>query len=290
MGKDLLTKVAKGVAFGDVSNQAVRNILTELSKTIYGGITEQEMEDTMAFFDWKCPYTGRPLRISIDKSDGSYATDHIYPQNKDWCGLNVKGNLIIVDKEANKAKGRLDIDTFMKTDSDFWSSRGIDLPTRLKRLKKIKDFQEECKYDPDRVRIAINRLLNEHYVYIRNEQEKFIKELLSVLGDVGIKEPEKEYLIAPTEIKFEDSKDEEVKSASCNLVFHPMDERAFKEALLKSRKAHFVLTYDSGAIKETSWDARSFEETSNLRRNIESKTFWRKRKSEGLIKVDVFVD
>ena len=64
MGKDLLTKVAKGVAFGDVSNQAVRNILTELSKTIYGGITEQEMEDTMAFFDWKCPYTGRPLPLT----------------------------------------------------------------------------------------------------------------------------------------------------------------------------------------------------------------------------------
>ena len=44
----LLTKVAKGVAFGDVSNQAVRNILTELSKKLYGGITEQEMYDTIA--------------------------------------------------------------------------------------------------------------------------------------------------------------------------------------------------------------------------------------------------
>jgi hypothetical protein len=248
------------------------------------------MEDTMAFFDWKCPYTRRPLHDSINKRDGSYATDHVYPQNKDWCGLNVKGNLIIVDKEANKAKGRLDIDTFMRTDSDFWLNHGIDLPTRLERLKKIKDFQEKCKYDPDKVRIAISKLLNEHYTYIREEQEKFIKEILNVLGEAGIKAPTKEYLITPTEIKLEESNDKELKNVACSLVLHPADEQAFKDALLKSQKAHFVLTYDSGIIKETSWDVRSFNEASNLRRNIESRTFWRKRRSEGLVKVEVFID
>ena len=79
----LLTKVAKGVAYGDVSNQAIRNVLTELSKDISGGITEQEMYDTLDFFGWKCPYTGRDLRVSIENEDGSYATDHIYPQNRE---------------------------------------------------------------------------------------------------------------------------------------------------------------------------------------------------------------
>ena len=52
----ILTKVAKGVAFGDVSNQSVRNILTETSKQIGGKFTEQEVYDTLDFFDWKCPY------------------------------------------------------------------------------------------------------------------------------------------------------------------------------------------------------------------------------------------
>ena len=51
MGCKLLTKVASGVAFGDVSNYAVRNILTELSKIMSGKFTEQEMEDTMEAFD-----------------------------------------------------------------------------------------------------------------------------------------------------------------------------------------------------------------------------------------------
>ena len=34
-----LTKVAKGIAFGDVSNNAVRNILTQISKELYDDFT-----------------------------------------------------------------------------------------------------------------------------------------------------------------------------------------------------------------------------------------------------------
>jgi hypothetical protein len=166
----ILTKVAKGVAFGDVSNQAIRNILTEISKAVYGGITEQEMEDTMEYFNWECPYTGRSLKKSIEEKDGSYVTDHICSQNKDLCGLNVKGNLVIVDKKANSAKGKLDIDTFMMTDSDFWEEAGIDLATRMARLKKIKDFQKNCNYDFDKVRAGISSILNRHYIHIREEQ------------------------------------------------------------------------------------------------------------------------
>ena len=45
----LLTKVAKGVAYGDVSNISVRNVLTEISKRVGGKFTEQEMYDTMVF-------------------------------------------------------------------------------------------------------------------------------------------------------------------------------------------------------------------------------------------------
>ena len=141
----LLTKVAKGVAFGDVSNQAVRNILTELSKTLYGGITEQEMNDTMEIeFGWRCPYTGRDLKASVLAKDGTYVADHIYPQNKEGCGLNVKGNLILVDKRANSEKGKLDVKTFLEKDSDYWTELGIDKPTRMARLKKIQDFQKKC--------------------------------------------------------------------------------------------------------------------------------------------------
>lgn len=283
----LLTKVAKGVAFGDVSNQSVRNILTELSKAIYGGITEQEMEDTIDFFKWECPYTGRNLKKAIVDGDGSYAADHLYPQNRDWCGLNVKGNIVIVDKKANIAKGGMDVDTFMKTDSKFWDDLGMDLPMRLKRLQVIKDFQKDCGYDPDKIRFEISPLLNTHYNHIRNEQEKCIEDALDVLDKAGI------HILAKTPsvtIAKCISPKTKKKSSLPELVFYPADEHLFKTELVKSKKAHFLLTYASGKKVSSPWNASSFDADSNLRGNIQSRPFWRNKFKEGLTKVEVFID
>jgi len=76
-----LTKVAKGIAYGDVSNISVRNILTVLSTQLYGKVTKQDIEDTDLFFDGKCPYTGEEI------TDDNSAMDHIYytPQNQTSC-------------------------------------------------------------------------------------------------------------------------------------------------------------------------------------------------------------
>ena len=180
----LLTKVASGVAYGDVSNQGIRNILTEISKKMGGKFTEQEMQDTLDHFGWKCPYTGRDLRNSIMTNDGSYATDHIYPQNKEWCGLNVKGNLVIVDRKANSKKRDMDIKTFMLTDTEVLGN--LDMETRKNRLKKIEDFQKECGYDPEQIRTQISPILKARYDEIRSEQENFIDTALGILSTAGI--------------------------------------------------------------------------------------------------------
>ena len=285
--KNLLTKVAKGVAFGDVSNQAVRNILTELSKQLYGGITEQEIEDTLDAFNWRCPYTGRDLTQSILDGDGSCVTDHIYPQNKEHCGLNVKGNLIIVDKKANAAKHDKSVEEFLLKDTKVLA--GVDEKTRQERLDKIKQFQKNCGYDPDKIRNAISPLMKKKYDEIRLEQEKCITDTLEVLNKVHI------YALAAkpgtTQVTSATTTKRSSKQAtSIDLVFHPADEQEFKKKLLARGKAHFELTYDSGAVKLTPWNAKNFEETSNLRGNIQSKTFWRNGKKEGLVKVEAFVD
>lgn len=60
-----------GIAYGDVSNMAVRNILTEISKRIAGRFTVQEMYDTLDYFDWRCPYTGKDLRPLIEAKVGA---------------------------------------------------------------------------------------------------------------------------------------------------------------------------------------------------------------------------
>lgn len=282
----LLTKVASGIAYGDVSNLAVRNILTEISKVVYGGITEQEMEDTMEFFGWKCPYTGRDLKESIESKDGSYATDHLCPQNRYWCGLNIKGNLVIVDSKANSAKGRLDIKTFLVTDSEFWDKLGVDKATRLKRLEKIEEFQRLCGYDPDKIQREVSALLVSYYDQVRIEQERMIATCLDSLCKIGLSPLAKPSTPATTPVATTPKK----LANTPELIFHPADEQLFKEKLLERKKAHFVLTYESGKVLVTPWDAQRFDPSSKLKGNIQSKTFWRSRVKEGLIKVEAFVD
>lgn len=287
MEQKLLTKVASGIAFGDVSNFAVRNILTELSKIMFGKFTEQEMEDTMEAFDWKCPYTGRDLKQSIKEKDGSYAVDHVCPQNREFCGLNVKGNLIIVDKKANTAKHNKDIETFLMKDQRVLN--GVDEKTRLERLNKIKKFQKDCGYDPEKIRLIVSSLLNKIYDEVRAQQESRISEILEALKLSGIDGFQKKAINELISVEAVKRKPSQRKGCP-DLVFYPENEQEFKEKLLQSKKAHFVLTYDYGVVKQVKWDAKSFNETSNLRGNIQSKTFWRHYKTEGLIKVEAYVD
>ena len=277
----ILTKVAKGVAFGDVSNQSIRNILTEISKSIGGRFTEQEMYDTLDFFDWKCPYTGKDLRPLIEGNLGGYATDHIYPQNKEWCGLNVKGNLIIVDRVANDKKHNQDVETFLLNDQEVLGN--LDEQTRRTRLEKIKEFQKQCGYDPEQIRSIVSPLMQARYDEVRTEQEKYISDALDALETINI------YAVSAPIPSVTTSKGNRHRALP-DIIFYPSDEEQFKNELLRTKKAHFVLTYQSGVIKTSPWMADRFDITSNLRANIQSKPFWRKKTQEGLLKVEVHID
>ena len=113
------------------------------------------------------------LKDEYDNKTGNYAADHIYPQNKEWCGLNVKGNLVLVDKVANSAKKGIDVETFMKDDSDFWRDLGVDKATRMKRLNAIKSFQKRNGYDSNTIRSIVSSILNNRYNEIRVDSYTF---------------------------------------------------------------------------------------------------------------------
>ena len=178
------THVARGTTYGDVSNQAVRNILSEISKEIFGKFSDEKMKETMEYFDWCCPYTGEYLKDKYDKKTGDYATDHIYPQNRIWCGLNVLGNLVLVDKEANRAKGDQSVEDFLLNDTKVLGC--LDDATRNERLQKIKDFQNKYGYDPCKIKATISGLLQDRYQIIRNNQETCKNEAIELLNTVGI--------------------------------------------------------------------------------------------------------
>lgn len=186
MAKKLLTKVGRGLAFGDVSNASVRNILTEISRELRGSFNDDDMRFTLDFFDWKCPYTGKDLRALIENDLGGYATDHIYPQNKEWCGLNVRGNLAFVDKVANSKKGSQDVETFLLTNTEFLTDFDARGWTRQQRLDKIKEFQKQCGYDPMQIRDIVRPLMEKRYEQIRDEQEQWIRDTMDALKTVNV--------------------------------------------------------------------------------------------------------
>lgn len=76
------------------------------------------------------------------------------------------------------------------------------------------------------------------------------------------------------------------------IILNPNDEQIFTSTLLQRKKGHFVLTYASGEVKTISWKADKFKKESNLKGNIQSKTFWRNnnKHQEGLLKVEVYID
>ena len=275
----LLTKVAKGIAYGDVSNMAIRNILTEISKYVFGGITEQEMDDTMAFFDWKCPYTGKNVRALREGKGGKCATDHIYPQNKEYCGLNVMGNLVLVDYDANKEKmGKTPEEFFNNPNSKVLA--GVDSATRAARLKKIKEFQAKYGYDPKQIKDKLAPLLAERYDELRREQEEFIDKALL---EAGLKR------LSPPKTTVKKSLGRTLPPIMYYVGTEQVDEIVFKNELLCKKTATFRLTYDSGAIKYSQWKADQFQTASSLTGNIQSRPFWRARKEEGLVCVEVII-
>ena len=61
--KTLLTKSAKWIKGGDAANPCVRNILSEISASIFGEITEEYLIEAAVFFGNKCPYTYRYISM-----------------------------------------------------------------------------------------------------------------------------------------------------------------------------------------------------------------------------------
>lgn len=247
-----LTKVEKGMELGDVANIAIRNILSEISEIVYGKYSEEDKEKTLEYFGGKCPYTNH-----IIKSD-RYAVDHIVPQNIKYCGLNVKGNLILVDKEANSKKGGKSVKEFLINDNDFWNKNKTSKKERVKRLKRIEKFQMDAGYNYKEIYRKIHSELEKIYKEIQNQQKLYINRVLKTLGPV--------------------------------IVLKPDNIALFKEKLLNTKKATIKWYYmDKKKNKTMLWDAKNFNKTSNLLGNIQTRPEWKNKNKNGLVRVEVIV-
>ncbi len=179
---------AKGIAFGDVSNSAVRNILSEISAKLYGKVNIKSLEETEEFFGWCCPYTGKYLKDEIEKGSGKAQCDHIVSQNQDHAGLNVIGNLVYVDRDANRDKKDRGFEEFILSDAIEGT-----LQEKQARIDKIKEWQKRCHYAPDGFEAVLSDRLREIYDEVRKTQERYIAEVLQMVDNTLGLQP-----VAPT--------------------------------------------------------------------------------------------
>ncbi len=254
----------KGASPSDISNSVIRNILPQISEMLYGKFKEEFIIETLDYFDWKCPYTGRP----IDEHLEDFEIDHIIPQNKKDCGLNIRGNLVCSDKRANSMKNGLRADDFLliqnvketkrKKLEKFWE--GTSIEERLERLDKIRKWQKECGYDPKTIKRKVQKIIEQMYKDVTNEQKRRIEQVVQQFEDVPV------------------------------IVFNPADVDKFREKLLEKKHAKIVLYDKEGRIVNAmDWDASKFSDSSDLRHNITTKTFWKKREKGDFIRVEVTV-
>ncbi len=156
--KDLKSKAARGIYSGDVANSSVGKFLREIGNNYSDKIDETYLQETLEFFKYKCPYTGKDLR-KLTKDQ--IVIDHIVPINKDYCGLNVRGNLVLVDKIANNNKGGKSIEEYFNK---------YDVKDSKQKLVKIKQFQKKYNYNPEKIKKIIQPEIIKSY----NDITKFV--------------------------------------------------------------------------------------------------------------------
>ena len=99
---------------GDVANLFVRCMLSDISDML-GGFSEEELKKTVEYFDYKCPYTGQD--ISVEFHTDKWVLDHLIPHNRESCGLNLYGNIIVTTREINSKKAAKSFEDFIRFDT-----------------------------------------------------------------------------------------------------------------------------------------------------------------------------
>lgn len=135
--RKLMASTIKRTNPGDAANIFVRCMLSDLSDML-GGCSKEDIDKTIKYFDYKCPFTGDDIR-ELYYSD-NWVLDHLIPHNRTDLGLNIYGNLIVTTKETNAKKSKKDFETFIMNDTD-----GTEEEKYL-RIQKLKKFQHDSGY------------------------------------------------------------------------------------------------------------------------------------------------
>lgn len=244
---------------GDAANTFIRVILSDAG-TILGGITEDEWEQTLAYFNGRCAYTGAKL------IEGHVERDHAIPMNREHCGIHLYGNVLPATKEANRQKASKPYYEFVKDQL---------------LLDKIKAFIKDSRYQE---RIADFGDL-QHYC---EKQYHTIKELC---------EKNKDYLqnLLPEDVRNYEVKSthgREPRAHTLPITLFPRSIEDFKKALLRTKEAFITEIYQDGRKEVYPWQANKITEKSNIWNNLRSRPKYRQGiwQEKGITKVHVSIE
>ncbi|MDE5898344.1 MAG: hypothetical protein K2H09_03650, partial [Treponemataceae bacterium] len=122
---------------GDAANIFVRCILSDVSDML-GGFHEDDLNETVVFFNYKCPYTGESIAEIFENKQ--WVLDHLIPHNREACGLNLYGNIIVTTRKVNSAKAAKSFEDFIRS---YTEGTSIE---KEARIEKLKDFQRQSGY------------------------------------------------------------------------------------------------------------------------------------------------
>jgi len=126
--------MANRPAPGVVANSLIRYLLTRAGSR-QGGLNPAQLQQTLAHFGERCAYTGELLTST------GLEYDHAVPMNRQHGGLHVFGNVLPATPRANREKGGLRYDDFLRSKGERFSCLAhLSDEQREEAIRRIEDF------------------------------------------------------------------------------------------------------------------------------------------------------
>lgn len=248
---------------GDAANIFIRVILSDAG-ALLGGLSEDEWDRTLAYFDGRCAYTGAEL------IDGQVDRDHAIPMNQMHCGLHLFGNVLPTTRAVNRKKGSKHYREFVTDGAMLERIEAFVVESGYTgRVAQLGDLQRYCQAQYK----AIDSLCRVNRGYLRS--------LLAVeepARSVATRRP------TPPRRRLD-------RDGVLPIHLDPESEADFKSALLREKRAYMTIHYSDGSSEVKTWNAARFTETSHVKGNLRSRPQFRSGTWQklGITKVEVSI-
>ena len=239
----------------DAAQAFIRVFLADAG-ALAGGISDEEWEETLKYFDYQCAYTGEPLEKEIHR-------DHAIPINRIHCGLHLYGNVVPTTRKTNQDKGGKDFREWLAEENP--------------RRKRIEDLLEKARYwQKAGVFGDLRTIAQMHYRNITRLSLGAQEYLQSFVDETGSNE-----------------KRTDGSKKILRLEFKPSGANGeFRDLLVQNKEAWIRIVYRDGKEEMKRWDARNMQPNSNVIGNLRSRPefrtgVWEKR---GVERVEVMIE